>query len=35
VLPVGFGLICYRYALFTARDLACLIRGPIRDQYTA
>jgi TRAP-type C4-dicarboxylate transport system permease small subunit len=30
VLPVGFGLICYRYALFTASDLACLIRGPGR-----
>jgi TRAP-type C4-dicarboxylate transport system permease small subunit len=27
VLPVGFGLICYRYALFTARDLALLARA--------
>lgn len=26
-LPVGFGLICYRYALFTMRDLARLGRG--------
>ena len=27
VLPVGFGLIAYRYVLFTARDLAALLRG--------
>jgi TRAP-type C4-dicarboxylate transport system permease small subunit len=27
VLPVGFGLICYRYALFTVRDLWRLWRG--------
>jgi TRAP-type C4-dicarboxylate transport system permease small subunit len=27
VLPVGFGLICYRYALFTARGLSVLLRG--------
>jgi len=27
VLPVGFGLICWRYALFSARDLAGLLRG--------
>jgi TRAP-type C4-dicarboxylate transport system permease small subunit len=27
VLPLGFGLICYRYALFSARDLVRLIRG--------
>jgi TRAP-type C4-dicarboxylate transport system permease small subunit len=27
VLPVGFALICYRYALFSARDLAELLRG--------
>ena len=27
VLPLGFGLICYRYALFTARDLLRLVRG--------
>lgn len=27
VLPVGFGLICYRYALFTLRDLLRLARG--------
>ncbi len=26
VLPVGFGLIAYRYVLFTARDLAALLR---------
>lgn len=26
VLPVGFGLIAYRYVLFTARDLAGLLR---------
>jgi hypothetical protein len=25
-LPVGFGLICYRYALFTVRDLVRLWR---------
>lgn len=27
VLPVGFGLVCYRYALFTAKDLRALLRG--------
>jgi TRAP-type C4-dicarboxylate transport system permease small subunit len=27
VLPVGFGLICYRYTLFTVRDLLRLWRG--------
>jgi len=27
VLPVGFGLIGYRYALFTTRDLGALLRG--------
>lgn len=27
VLPVGFGLICYRYALFTVRDSARAWRG--------
>ena len=27
VLPLGFGLICYRYALFTVRDLPRLWRG--------
>jgi TRAP-type C4-dicarboxylate transport system permease small subunit len=30
VLPVGFGLLCYRYALFGARDLVRLLRGPNR-----
>jgi hypothetical protein len=28
VLPVGFGLICYRYALFCGRDLVRLVLGP-------
>ena len=27
VLPLGFGLICYRYALFVIRDLVRLFRG--------
>lgn len=27
VLPVGFGLICYRYGLFGVRDFRRLIRG--------
>jgi len=27
VLPVGFGLICYRYGLFAVRDLLRLFRG--------
>lgn len=27
VLPVGFGLICYRYVLFSARDVVRLWRG--------
>jgi TRAP-type C4-dicarboxylate transport system permease small subunit len=27
VLPAGFGLLCYRYALFSAKDLAGLLRG--------
>lgn len=27
VSPVGFGLIAYRYVLFTTRDLAALLRG--------
>jgi TRAP-type C4-dicarboxylate transport system permease small subunit len=31
VLPVGFGLIAYRYALFSARDAAGLMRGPPRE----
>ena len=30
VLPVGFGLLCWRYALFGARDLVRLLRGPNR-----
>ena len=28
ILPVGFALICYRYALFSLRDLARFWRGP-------
>jgi len=27
ILPIGFGLICYRYTLFVADDLLHLIRG--------
>lgn len=27
VLPLGFALICWRFALFTARDLMALLRG--------
>lgn len=29
VLPVGFGLIAWRYALFTVRDLRRLVRGEV------
>jgi len=29
VLPVGFGLIAWRYALFTLRDLRRLVRGEV------
>jgi TRAP-type C4-dicarboxylate transport system permease small subunit len=29
VLPVGFGLIAWRYALFTSRDLRRLVRGEV------
>ena len=27
IMPVGFGLICYRYSLFVIKELARLVRG--------
>jgi TRAP-type C4-dicarboxylate transport system permease small subunit len=33
VLPVGFGLIAWRYALFGARDAARLVRGLVRGKH--
>lgn len=32
VLPVGFGLICYRYLLFTIGDVVTLLRGQTQGQ---
>jgi len=32
VLPVGFGLICYRYALFAGKAVLAILRGEAQEQ---